>query len=121
MQTYDTEYGRVGLAVCFDIHTILEKLKPKNIWAMLYPIAWVGPSHPADWFWHILPDRLKNYHHYVIGANWSVDKPQSWFGYGFSTIYAPGGEILSTAHSLYGSTIVYADLKTSSQTSSEHT
>jgi predicted amidohydrolase len=22
-QTYDTEYGRVGLAICFDIHTIL--------------------------------------------------------------------------------------------------
>jgi len=23
IQTYDTEYGRVGLAICFDIHTIL--------------------------------------------------------------------------------------------------
>jgi len=112
VQVYDTEYGRVGLAICFDIHTILEKLKPKNIWALLYPIAWVSPSHPADWFWHILPTRLKAYHHYVVGANWSVDKEQPWFGYGFSTIYAPGGEILTTAHSLYGTTIIYADLKT---------
>jgi predicted amidohydrolase len=111
VQTYDTEYGRVGLAICFDIHTILEKMKPKNIWALLYPIAWVQNSHPADWFWHILPDRLSAYSHYVIGANWSVDAPEPWYGYGFSTIYAPGGRILSTAHSLYGSTIVYADLK----------
>ena len=113
VQVVDTEYGRVGLAICFDIHTILDELKPKKIWALLYPIAWVAPSHPADWFWHILPSRLKPYHHYVIGANWSVDSPQDWFGYGFSTIYDPNGEILNTAHSLYGTTIVYANLKIS--------
>ncbi|HLK15586.1 MAG TPA: carbon-nitrogen hydrolase family protein, partial [Fimbriimonadaceae bacterium] len=57
VQTYDTEYGRVGLAICFDVHTILEKYKPKSIWTLLYPIAWVAESHPADWFWHILPGR----------------------------------------------------------------
>ncbi|MBX3118447.1 MAG: carbon-nitrogen hydrolase family protein [Fimbriimonadaceae bacterium] len=111
VQTYDTEYGRVGLAICFDIHTILEKLKPKQIWALLYPIAWVSDSHPADWFWHLLPARIKPYKHYVVGANWSVDSPQPWFGYGFSTIYGPEGEILATSHSLYGSEIVYGELK----------
>ncbi|AIE85718.1 carbon-nitrogen hydrolase family protein [Fimbriimonas ginsengisoli] len=111
VQTYDTEYGRVGLAICFDIHTILDRLKPKKIWALLYPIAWVSPSHPADWFWHILPGRLRAYGHYVVGANWSVDEPQPWFGYGFSTIYSPKGEILATSHSLYGNDILYADLK----------
>jgi len=111
VQVFDTEYGRVGLGICFDIHTILEKLKPKNIWALLYPIAWVSPSHPADWFWHILPGRLKNYNHYVVGANWSVDSPQKWFGYGFSGIYAPGGDIMATSHKLYGNDILYADLK----------
>lgn len=36
---YDTEYGRVGLAICFDIHTMLEKYKPHNLWTLLYPIA----------------------------------------------------------------------------------
>ncbi len=113
VQTFDTEYGRVGLGICFDIHTIMEKLKPKKIWALLYPIAWVADSHPADWFWHILPGRIKPYAHYVVGANWSVDTPQPWFGYGFSTIYNPDGEIMATSHKLYGSDIIYADLKTS--------
>lgn len=112
VQVYDTEYGRVGLAICFDIHTILERLKPKKIWALLYPIAWVSPSHPADWFWHILPNKIRPYNHYVVGANWSVDKPEPWFGYGFSTIYAPGGKIMETAHSLYGTDIIYADINT---------
>jgi predicted amidohydrolase len=110
--TYDTEYGRVGLAICFDIHTILPKYEPHGIWALLYPIAWVDTNHPAEWFWHSLPRRLAKYDHYVIGANWSVEEPQPWFGYGFSTIYGPKGEILATAKSLRGSEILYATILT---------
>src|SRR5581483_3505423 len=49
VQTYDTEFGRVGLGICFDIHTILEKYQGKGLWALLYPIAWVDSEHPADW------------------------------------------------------------------------
>ena len=55
MQTYDTEYGRVGLGICFDIHTILEKYEPHHIWCLLYPIAWVDAEHPAEWMFHQLP------------------------------------------------------------------
>jgi predicted amidohydrolase len=110
--TYQTEYGLIGLGICFDIHTILEKYQPHHIWALLYPIAWVDEEHPADWFWHRLPARIKPFNHYVIGANWSVDQKQTWRGYGFSTIYAPTGEILAMARSLYGSEIIYGQLKT---------
>jgi predicted amidohydrolase len=111
VQFYDSEYGRLGLAICFDIHTILEKYEPHKIWALLYPIAWVDRNHPADWFWHRVPDRIAPYKHYVIGANWSVDKKQDWFGYGFSTIYGPDGKVIASAKSLYGSEIVYATLE----------
>jgi predicted amidohydrolase len=109
--TYDTEYGRVGLAICYDIHTILEKYQPHHIWALLYPIAWVDEEHPAEWFWHRLPERIRPFNHYVIGANWSVDQKQPWRGYGFSTIYSPGGEVLAGAKSLHGSEIVYAEIQ----------
>jgi predicted amidohydrolase len=112
VQTYDTEYGRVGLAICFDIHTILEKYQPHKIWALLYPIAWVDDNHPADWFWHRLPERTAKFKHYVIGANWSVDWPQKWFGYGFSVIIDPEGKVVASAKSLYGSEIVYATIRT---------
>lgn len=109
--TCDTEYGRVGLAICFDIHTILEKYRPHHVWALLYPIAWVDDEHPAEWFWHRLPERVKPFGHYVVGANWSVDQPQDWRGYGFSTILSPKGEVIATAKSLHGSEIIYADLE----------
>ena len=112
IQTYDTEYGRVGLAICFDIHSILDQYESENLWALLYPIAWVDEEHPADWFWHKLPAHVAPYKHYLIGANWSVDRPHRWRGYGFSTILAPDGQILATAKSLYGSEIIYADIAT---------
>jgi predicted amidohydrolase len=112
VQTFDTEYGRVGLAICFDIHTILEKYKPHEIWALLYPIAWVDEEHPAEWFFHRLPERVKPFNHYVIGANWSVDQKQAWRGYGFSTIISPDGKVVASASSLHGSEIVYATIKT---------
>lgn len=110
VQVYDTEYGRVGLAICFDIHTILPKYKPHDIWALLYPIAWVDGAHPAEWFWHTLPQRVAPFGYYVVGANWSVDKQQPWTGYGFSAVIGPKGEVLASAKSLHGSEIVYATI-----------
>lgn len=112
LATFDTEYGRVGLAICFDIHTILEQYESEKLWALLYPIAWVDEEHPAEWFWHRLPRRVAEFEHYVIGANWSVDRPERWRGYGFSTIIAPDGTVVATASSLHGSEIVYAEIET---------
>jgi predicted amidohydrolase len=119
VQVYDTEYGRVGLAICFDIHTILPKYQQHHLWTLLYPIAWVDGAHPAEWFWHTLPQRVAPFGHYVIGANWSVDKPQTWTGYGFSTIIAPGGKVIASAKSLRGSEIVYATLPTAAGAGAE--
>lgn len=110
--TYDTEYGRVGLGICFDIHTILERYEDKNLWALLYPIAWVDDEHPAEWMFHKLPARVKPFKHHLIGANWSVDKKQAWRGYGFSVVISNEGKVVANARTLYGSEIVYADLPT---------
>jgi predicted amidohydrolase len=52
----------------------------------------------------------------LIGANWSVDEKQAWFGYGFSTIISPRGEVLATAKTLHGSEIVYATIETAGAT-----
>ena len=109
---FDTEYGRVGLAICFDIHSILVKYARHKIWALLYPIAWVG--NPESWFLADFPSRLRQVScpHFVVGCNWSTDEPQKWPGAGFSTHYAPYGELISaTAHST-GSQIVYSMLAT---------
>jgi predicted amidohydrolase len=112
VQTCDTEYGRVGLGICYDIHTILEKYNGKDLWALLYPIAWVATEHPAEWFFHKLPERVKPFKHHLIGANWTVEEKQDWRGYGFSVVISADGKVVASARSLYGSEIVYAELPT---------
>jgi len=84
----------------------------KDLWALLYPIAWVDKEHPAEWFFHTLPERVRPFKHHLIGANWSVDNKQSWRGYGFSVIISSGGKVVASAKSLYGAEIVYAELPT---------
>jgi predicted amidohydrolase len=110
LAVFDTEYGRVGLAICFDIHTILADYSAQQLWTLLFPTAWVDEEHPADWFHHKLPREAAKYRHHVIAANWSVDRPERWRGYGYSTIISAEGQVLATARSLYGSEIVLAEL-----------
>lgn len=107
----DTPYGRVGLAICFDIHTVLHHYKPHNIDTLLYPIAWVDKNPLPVWFHGNLGkyvnSEIPNLN--IVGANWSVDQHQSFYGYGCSSIYS-AGNVLATTETFYGNEIIYADL-----------
>lgn len=115
--TAQTPWGRVGLAVCFDAHVMLDRYAAlsRGIWALLYSVAWVGSTD--DWFVHTLPPHVARCGYHVVAANWSVDDPRmdsrpgaEWEGAGGSTIISMDGKILSSATGKYGSTIVFADL-----------
>ena len=111
LQTFDTEYGRVGLAVCFDIHHVVQRYRERHLWALLYSVAWADSDYPAEWFYHGLPDKVRTQlHHHVVAANWSVDHPQKWRGFGFSEVISKEGKVLAAAKSVFGSEIVFADL-----------
>lgn len=112
---HDTPWGRVGLAICFDIHTILAKYRDKNLWALLYPIAWVGSTDA--WFGWQLPHKLRqaNCPHHILGANWATRAPPSWDGAGGSTVYGPRGQVLATAPGCWREALVFADLPTRSE------
>jgi len=100
------------MAICFDIHSILARYAKENIWALLYPIAWVGSV--SDWYRDELPNNLAKakvpFH--IIGANWSVDdsSDKDWPGYGYSTIFGPNGTILAASGLFEGSDIVFAQI-----------
>jgi predicted amidohydrolase len=82
----------------------------KDLWTLLYPAAWADAEYPAEWFYHKLPAQVKQFKHHLIAANWSVDGPQGWRGYGFSVIISREGKVVAAAKSVFGSDIVYADL-----------
>ncbi|KAH3763172.1 N-carbamoyl-D-amino acid hydrolase [Pelomyxa schiedti] len=112
---FETEYGKVALAVCFDIHIMFERYSNVgDVWALLYSIAWVD-TDTRYWFTYGLPEFIQQHPpaKYVLGANWSIDKPESgegWNGYGYSSIYGPSGVLLAQAKTQIGPEIVYADI-----------
>lgn len=110
VQVVETEYGKVAMAICYDIHFVLDEYDKHEPWALLFSSSWVSEEFPADWFWQAMPEKAVKHHLNVIGANWSSEKPQSWRGYGFSEIIRSDGEVLACTHRLLGSDIVYADL-----------
>mmetsp|Transcript_31113 Transcript_31113/g.50477 ORF Transcript_31113/g.50477 Transcript_31113/m.50477 type:complete len:317 (+) Transcript_31113:27-977(+) len=112
--TVDTEYGKVGLGVCYDVHKILDGYKELKIWTLLYCIAWVDDAN-SIWFSQELPMILKEKEigYNIIGCNWSVPKRKEkygWYGYGNSHLYTDNGRILASTNELYDNTIIYADV-----------
>ncbi len=107
----DTPWGRVGLAVCFDVHTVFRRYAEEDrLWALLYPIAWVSDGDDEDWFSRALPERVKAAGFHVVGANWSVDAPQPWHGYGWSTVIDRQGRVVAQARTRVGPEVVLAEL-----------
>jgi len=115
----DTPYGRVGLAICFDVHVMFERYERENLWALLYSVAWVD-TDTKSWFTRHLPIRVAKVEYNVVAANWSLSSAsvaESWQcrgtdGYGHSSIYDGSGSRLAGASSLVGDEIIYANLET---------
>ena len=112
LATAETPYGRVGLAICFDVHEVwaMYAESDRRPWTLLYPIAWVSHGADAEWFGEELPRRARAAGFHVVGANWSTDAPQPWHGAGFSSILSRDGEVLAQARTRTGTEIVVADL-----------
>ena len=99
----DTDFGKVGLAVCFDIkfpsHYI--ELVKRGAEIIVEPAAWCSPKKFADYKkeeW-ILMNRARALDNmvYFVSAN-QVGKIDSFLSvYGHSMICAPNGEVLADA------------------------
>ena len=135
--TYDTEYGRISIAVCFDVMALLPLIKKHNVWAHFHSFAWVdekdgqpvtfkklhttktktrkatvGDQWTGNWFQAGLPGKLFDNAggFYFVAANWSVDEQQNWTGFGYESIYTPEGIILSQDSSSPGNGFTLAEL-----------
>jgi len=107
----DTEYGRLGLLVCYDIHSVAQRLAAEKVDTLLYSIAWVD-FKPERWFGERLPAKAKDLGVNIVAANWTFptdDRPEDR-GYGFSRVIDKSGKILAAAKAECGDEIVYADL-----------
>jgi len=120
----ETEFGRLGLGICFDIHRLEQVYATElPLWALLYSVAWVGDREAAtteQWFRLDLRKRYLGRGAlacHVIAANWSVDREYPWDGAGYSSIYNPRGERIAYLSVEEGDEILYADLPRSTNAS----
>jgi len=120
----DTEFGRLGLLICFDINFEPPNLARNRIDHLLYAIAWVDKPG-STWFTHQLPAIARKADMNIIGANWSLPPPDAsgteaqkprWAGFGKSLVIARNGKVLARVESDFGNAIVLADLPIPAQT-----
>jgi len=104
----DTEYGRLGLLICYDMHWVGEQLAGKGADTLLYSVAWVGP--PPQWFDGQLPEKAGRFKVNIVAANWTFPRPPEFSGAGWSRVIAADGKALAAVQRPLGEEIVIADL-----------
>lgn len=107
----DTEFGRLGLLICYDVHSVAERLAARKVDTLLYPIAWVD-SKPTLWFEERLPARADQLGVNIVAANWTFppEREPPFRGAGYSRVISAGGKVLAASGRVLGEEIVMAEL-----------
>ncbi|MDT8391431.1 MAG: carbon-nitrogen hydrolase family protein [Lentisphaeria bacterium] len=111
IQVVDTEYGRLGLMICYDFHTLPPLLAKEKADIILYSVGWYGPNE-KNWFSNVFPRKaVIPYGFDIVVANWSGQTQEdTWPGRGHSCVITGEGKILAMSKSVVGNDIVIADL-----------
>jgi predicted amidohydrolase len=107
----ETEFGRLGVMICYDSHSVARRLAEAGATTVLVPTAWVGPD-PERWFGERLPAMARQLGLNLVAANWRfpADRPLCEPGAGCSKVIAADGRVLAGAQGLDDDEIVVADL-----------
>lgn len=111
-QVVSTPYGRLGLMICFDVHTLSRELSAAGADIVLWSVGWFGPN-AAGWFATIFPAKYVVPNKFAaVAANWAVGPGESgeWAGAGYSTIVDRDGKTLAISKFDTGPEIVLADI-----------
>ena len=107
----ETEYGRLGVMICYDVHSMPKILADLKADIVLYSVGWYGPN-TEDWYKvrfpnkHVIPNNFS-----VVAANWSHEKgKKGWPGCGWSNVTYRNGVVLNITSKIAGEDIVYAKI-----------
>ena len=111
IQVVKTEYGNLGLMICYDFHTLPPHLAKRGVDIVLYSVGWYGPNE-ANWFGKELPARVAVPNGlYIVAANWaSATEAEAWPGRGHSAIITREGKVVAMSDKFCGNDIVIGDL-----------
>jgi predicted amidohydrolase len=108
-QSFDTEWGRIGLGICCDINywELMDFLTDVQVDMFAFSTNWVGYDLPFD-YWS---EMMAGGNYYLIAANNWGDEGDIHFS-GGSTILSPDLSVLSQSY-LPADSIIYADINPS--------
>lgn len=106
----NTEFGKIGLAICYDIRFVelFRIMSLKGAELVILPAAFNMTTGPAHWELSIRMRALDN-QFYVIGAAPARNINASYLAYGNSRVSNPWGEIIASCDEK--EQIIYSDLK----------
>lgn len=105
----DTKFGKIGLAICFDIRFggLFAEMALRGAKIMILPAAFSMITGPAHWELLVRARAMDN-QVYFVGAQVARDPNCKFHAWGHSTIADPLGKVIAAADE--NETIIYADL-----------
>ena len=109
--TFDTEYGKFGLGICYDIRfaELAMCMTRKGCGFLFYPGAFNMTTGPAHWELLARGRAVDNQVYVAVISPARVDvvaNPDSYHAWGHTSVVNPWGEVISTCDEK--ETIVYA-------------
>jgi predicted amidohydrolase len=107
----DSPFGRLGVAVCYDVHRVRSLYKRGDLWALLFPSAWVDVEPPGPYFDRLFPRVARSLGCHLVFANrCSPPEAARFYGSGESTIYGPDGGVLARSPEQFAEDVVLAEV-----------
>ncbi|MDO4622317.1 MAG: carbon-nitrogen hydrolase family protein [Eubacteriales bacterium] len=109
---FDTEFGRIGLMICFDIRFVelARILVQKGAQIILVPAAFNMTTGPAHWTLTFRSRALDN-QCFMVGTSDARNESAGYVAYGHSILTSPWGEVLGELDEKAGILITEIDPK----------
>ncbi|MCD7832412.1 MAG: carbon-nitrogen hydrolase family protein [Lachnospiraceae bacterium] len=109
LAVFDTEFGKMGLMICFDIRfpELSRLLALQGAKVILVPAAFNMTTGPAHWELHFRSRAVDN-QIFLMGCSPARDPAASYHAYGHSLAVSPWGNLLAELDERVG--ILYCDL-----------
>jgi len=105
-----TPYGKVGIAICYDIHRVRRFYQAGDVWTLLFPAAWIDLEPPVKYLDRRFPLVARGLECNIVFANHNLPPLTRWFGSGRSTIYRADGSVAARSQLEFGDDVVLAEL-----------
>ena len=108
---FDTEFGKIGLCICFDIRfpELAREMALRGAKAVLVPAAFNMTTGPAHWELTFRARALDNQCYYV-GTSPARDPEAGYVAWGHSIVTSPWGEVLGELDEKEGVLLTEIDL-----------